>query len=269
MKYIKNYFSFILAFIYIFLIGCFISMVYYVGEIYKPFIYIFIVSFIIFLMGIVYYILNIKDNINVSNKYSWYLFIIVFNYFIIPYYHFKYIIKSEKLVKNMVIFVFLSIFSLMLGFFTPVMIAPSHAYDLNLHDDNTNIGFIVNGYYKQEESNKYDIYVRDRRRKINIGLYLYNKSDNAIDNELLRIRDSELRNTYRGIKLIKKYDEEVDDFVIKNYLYNGNINGSKSVLVTTGYRKSTGSIINGIFTCEKNDFDKYKDEFREIILKSN
>lgn len=225
---------------------------------------------IIFIIELVYFIIKAATNKNMKDNALWAVLIYIFNVFIIPYYNFKYIVKSKKIKQDMIIYIVLSILAIIIGFITPPVIFNTlkdpEISTLYLEENNVKFKFIGN-YKEQENVGEYDLYVSDYNRQINIGVFIYDEEYDVNFDQIQQLNSSYIMSSRRNTELIDKYSKKTEDRNIVSEVIYGEYQGTGMIYkISTIEFKEYDYIINLIMITLNEDYDNYKEELEQFLL---
>ena len=197
-----------------------------------------ILVFLILLEMILYMIHAIKNK-DLENNGLWVAFIYLFNVFIIPYYHLKHVIKDENVKLKTKVYVGMMILACFIGAFLL-----------------TEVG-------------EYDLYLKDTKRQINMGVFTYSLSEyQTTPEEILKEQVDFILETREQAEVISEETKNlIDGKTITTKTLTGTKNNSKcnyqlSVITTTNNEDYAVFIIQ--VTLEE-DYENYKEELMKIL----
>lgn len=271
-KFIKLYYPMVISILFL----CFITFVFIVnlkGIAFDGIIWILLVECLLFVIGIwaeiIGYIIHAVKNKNLKNKVLWVILIYYLYIFVIPYYHLKYVNKSEKVLRDMIIFGILMICSLIIGIGYAKIYMNDKISDgiLYIVNDNKSVQFQFEGNYSKRKVGQYDIYASDKSRGINIGAFVYDDENSYLYEEIHKDRVSWLYSARDSVALVSSYQEIVDDKeIISKVFFGKSQDVSFAYTLTTFEFIDTGVIVDIIQICYLENYESLKDELMEIVL---
>ena len=207
---------------------------------------------------------NIKD---LKGKVWWCIGIYCLNAFIIPYFNLKYVCKDTKYRLKTLIFTIISIVLFVSGLLITVFASNnlnSNPLVINYKDS---FVFTFPGLYQETEVNEYDIYVKDKIRGINFGVFVYDVGDITSADYILKERDSWIKSTRDDVTTFYPYIKDYGDRIVKGNTYYASKDGVRNVyhIYTVTYKET-----NVMFNCIMvylYDGNDYYDELIDIITK--
>ena len=225
-----------------------------------------IIVTILFLIEWVCFIVHAARNKELNNNVFWAMMIYFFNIFVMAYYDFKYVIKVKKVNVCVFVYTIITIISFLVGYFIPKnVIVPSN---MILYSDDENISIVVNGYYeKRDDVGQYDLYVSDYIRNINMGVFIYNEEDDTSLFQIMIDREDWINSARENAKMIDSFSINSRDKSIESVTYLASLDNKDYVYHISAVEfMKTGDIINTIIITLDDNYDKYKDEFRKIVM---
>lgn len=225
---------------------------------------------IIFIIEMIFFIVKAATNKNMKDNALWAVLIYLFNVFIIPYYNFKYVVKSKKIKIDMAIYISLSVIALILGFITPKLILKTDNISIEnklyLQKDDVEFKFVGN-YVEEKNIGDYDLYASDYDRLINIGIYIYDEEYDVTLDEIQKLNSEYIQESRENAKLVHAYTKKMDDRNILSEEINAKYEGSLfTYKISTVEFKEYDYILNIIMVTFEEDFELYKEELDQFLL---
>ena len=237
---------------------------------------------------VIYYIRYVIKS-DIKHKILWFLLILLFNIFILPYFYMKYVDKEKKLVFNTILYILpmvIYIIAFGLGYYVykdlynqkverqKIIDATKNNYSTK--DNKTTFTF---GYgYEQKDVGEYDLYVINNDKSIVFSAFTYN----TIDYEQKTVEEY----LNRGIEDLKegkdsfvKYSDREEikgyNYVITTISYEGKTKVKKDKKETTSdciykisvinFNTDSNYLVYVIEVVTKANYDEYKKELTEIL----
>lgn len=271
-KFVKSYYTFIVGMLFFFVIGALFSCVMINEELMtEPFFFgVLIILIILAVIGtwveIVGFIIHAANNKSLNNKGLWCFMIYLFNFFLVPYYNLKYVIKEEKINSKMTIYGFLLVVSIVVGvLFTYIQVPKESVLYLTSSDENVQI--TLKGNYYKKDVGTYDLYAADDYRDLIFGVFIYDKNeDNASIKSIHEYTTNWLIGARKNVKLLDSYEDEFDNLNIITKDYYGELKGEKFVYsISTIDVDDSKEVISVLQVVFENDYDRYKSVLKENI----
>lgn len=273
IKFIKAYYPMFISILFIFIYGFFAGVIFTdaAGLENGPFLIGFLILVICLVIAIwaeiIGFIVHVARRKHVKNPVLWAFIIYFFNIFIIPYYNLKYVIKEKKVTLAMITFGILMGLGFGIGIIGGGCVSSSGEKVLYVVSDNGEVQFEFQGNYVERKVGEYEMYASNYRKAINVGAFVYTKSDRVLAEDVQLYRESWLYNARENVKLIDNYSLEDEDKLIYSRSFSGSIDGDEFVYqISTIEFKSSGYIVNVIEVAFLEDYEKYKEEFRNILI---
>ena len=277
LKFLKKYIPMIISILFFFIYSGLISLVFIdpstIVESTTNYIVYMVLMFsiiIIFIIEMIFFIVKAATNKNMKDNALWAILIYLFNVFIIPYYNFKYVVKSKKIKIDMAIYISLSVIALILGFITPKLILKTNNISIEnklyLEKDDVEFKFIGN-YVEEKNIGDYDLYASDYDRLINIGIYIYDEEYDVTLDEIQKLNSEYIQESRENAKLVHAYTKKMDDRNILSEEINAKYEGSLfTYKISTVEFKEYDYILNIIMVTFEEDFELYKEELDQFLL---
>ena len=277
VKFLKKYIPMIISILFFFIYSGLISLVFIdpstIVESTTNYIVYMVLMFsiiIIFIIEMIFFIVKAATNKNMKDNALWAILIYLFNVFIIPYYNFKYVVKSKKIKIDMAIYISLSVIALILGFITPKLILKTNNISIEnklyLEKDDVEFKFIGN-YVEEKNIGDYDLYASDYDRLINIGIYIYDEEYDVTLDEIQKLNSEYIQESRENAKLVHAYTKKMDDRNILSEEINAKYEGSLfTYKISTVEFKEYDYILNIIMVTFEEDFELYKEELDQFLL---
>lgn len=277
IKFLKKYIPMIISILFFFIYSGLISLVFIdpstIVESTTNYIVYMVLMFsiiIIFIIEMIFFIVKAATNKNMKDNALWAVLIYLFNVFIIPYYNFKYVVKSKKIKIDMAIYISLSVIALILGFITPKLILKTDNISIEnklyLQKDDVEFKFIGN-YVEEKNIGDYDLYASDYDRLINIGIYIYDEEYDVTLDEIQKLNSEYIQESRENAKLVHAYTKKMDDRNILSEEINAKYEGSLfTYKISTVEFKEYDYILNIIMVTFEEDFELYKEELDQFLL---
>ena len=277
VKFLKKYIPMIISILFFFIYSGLISLVFIdpstIVESTTNYIVYMVLMFsiiIIFIIEMIFFIVKAATNKNMKDNALWAVLIYLFNVFIIPYYNFKYVVKSKKIKIDMIIYISLSVIALILGFITPKLILKTDNISIEnklyLEKDDVEFKFVGN-YVEEKNIGDYDLYASDYDRLINIGIYIYDEEYDVTLDEIQKLNSEYIQESRENAKLVHAYTKKMDDRNILSEEINAKYEGSLfTYKISTVEFKEYDYILNIIMVTFEEDFELYKEELDQFLL---
>lgn len=277
VKFLKKYIPMIISILFFFIYSGLISLVFIdpstIVESTTNYIVYVVLMFsiiIIFIIEMIFFIVKAATNKNMKDNALWAVLIYLFNVFIIPYYNFKYVVKSKKIKIDMAIYISLSVIALILGFITPKLILKTDNISIEnklyLQKDDVEFKFVGN-YVEEKNIGDYDLYASDYDRLINIGIYIYDEEYDVTLDEIQKLNSEYIQESRENAKLVHAYTKKMDDRNILSEEINAKYEGSLfTYKISTVEFKEYDYILNIIMVTFEEDFELYKEELDQFLL---
>lgn len=277
LKFLKKYIPMIISILFFFIYSGLISLMFIdpstIGESttnYIAYMAFMFITIIIFIIEMIFFIIKAATNKEMKDNALWAVLIYLFNVFIIPYYNFKYIVKSKKIKIDMAIYISLSVIALILGFITPKLILKTDNTSIEnilyLEEDDVEFKFIGN-YVEEKNIGDYDLYASDYDRLINIGIYIYDEEYDVTLDEIQKLNSKYIQESRENAKLVHAYTKKMDDRDILSEEINAEYEGSLfTYKISTVEFKEHDYILNIIMVTYEEDFELYKEELDKFLL---
>ena len=124
IEFLKTYIPMVISMLYFWVFSFILSVAFNGWAFFED--SMLIVFLLVVIIGIsfiewIYFTIQAATSKTLKDKALWIVLIYLFNMFIIPYYNFKHVIKVKKLEENMIIYISLSIFMVILGILIPLI----------------------------------------------------------------------------------------------------------------------------------------------------
>lgn len=272
-KIIKAYYPMIVSILFVFIYGIYTGFIINGEEIVEENIFIWIVLgfTILFVIGIwveiICFIIHASKNKHLRNQVVWAFLIYFFNVFTIPYYNLKYVVKMKKVKVSMIVFGVLMAFSLIFGVVASEMMNSTSSRTIYIVSEDGEVQFKFNGNYVEREVGEYELYASDYRRGINVGAFIYTDDDGVTATDVQEARENWVFNSRDAVSLIDNYSLELDDKNIISSAYYGKLDGKEFVYqISTIEFSEEEYIVSVIQVAFYDDYDKYKEELKEILV---
>ena len=201
-KFIKLYWPISISILFMFIIGILIGTTFYGDALFEYdligfslVLYTLILVIVIYAEMIYFMVKACKCN-EIKNKVLWCLSLYLFNVFVFPYFNLKYICKNKNNKISMIVFILLIIASIILGINITCNVEKKYVNKyITIEEDDVLIKF--SGNYRKTKIGDYDFYIKDSKRQINIGGFIYDEDDNTTPSKILSERKSWI-NFYRS-----------------------------------------------------------------------
>jgi hypothetical protein len=136
---------------------------------------------------------------------------------------------------------------------------------LNSYDESVQFEFRGN-YIERNNMGEFDLYVSDKNRGINVGIFLYDKTD--LTREYLQNdRVDMMRGIRSGLYKISEFTDEIDDKYIISEVFSGFYDNQKFIYqISTVELKYNNKIACFIQICFYEDYESVKEEFKEMLF---
>lgn len=271
-KYFKLYWPILVTTIFLFVYGILIGTMIFGDAIFEnDFIGIMMVLLaLVLVIGIyaemIYFMIKASKNKDIKNKILWCLALYFFHIFIFPYFNLKYVCNEKKNLFRMIIFVILSLVVTFFGIFIAFNVDKNYSKKtVFIIEDGVKVNF--SGKFRETEIGEYDFYLKDEKRQINIGGFIYDEDDNEQPSHILSIRDSWVKVTRSPATLLDTYKEETDDSIINTNIYVGTNEGIKNIYyISTIEFKDKECFVNTLSIYLYDENIDYKDEIKKILI---
>ena len=270
-KFIKLYWPMFISELLFFIIGIILGTLFYGDELFSNdivglflvFLTLFVVVSVYAIM--IYFMIKTIKNENITNKVLWCVCLYFLNVFIFPYFNLKYLCKEKNIKNKMFTFFFISILILLIGVYIPNSVQnESVSKPLTIIEDNVSVS--VGSGYRETNIGEYDFYLKDVRRQINIGGFIYDEDDSDSPDGILEIRDHWIKTTRDDVTHLDTIIKETDDSIINLNIYIGSNDGIKNMYyVSTIEFKNTNCFVNVISTYLYDDYLNYKEELITVL----
>lgn len=253
---------------------------------------IFVCAVLLGFLETVYCIIHVRDNkkIHSNTKLYWYIILFVLNIFIVPYYYYRYILKDKNLKNKTIIYTLIVLLFSVLSIYTTnksINIYEKVKEDKILKkleekrrkekirntflakDNKFEMSFKL-GQKKQEVS-EYDLYVKDSKKNIVTGAFIYDTSgfqektlDAVLNKQIEYIKSSKKNITVYKEKKTRKVDNKT---ILSTELKGKDDNSSECIykLSTVSFEGNDKNIIYIIQVVIKNGRKDYIKEIDEIV----
>lgn len=272
-KFIKLYWPMMISISFLIIYGIMIGTVFYSETIFENDVFgiIMVILTLLFVIAIygemIYFIIKACKNKDLKHKGLWCVGLYLFHIALFPYFNLKYVCGEKKVKSKMFLFVFLVFISLLVGFYIPVLADNGYKdRTISIVEDGVKIKFTSG--FKEIDVGEFDFYVKDRRRQINFGGFVYDEDDNDTANDVMVARDHWIKTTRGTVTILDTITEETDDSIINTNIYIGTNDGIKNMYyISTVEFKNSNCFVNVISTYLHDDYLDYKDELL-LILKN-
>ena len=270
-RFIKLYWPMVITFLFLIIYGLLFGTFYFGEEIFENDVFgvgVVIITLLL-VVGIygemIYCIIKAANNKELKHNAWWCFSLYLFHIFIIPYFYLKHIRGEKKVKGRLLVFVSISVFMFMIGFFIPSFFGKISKEPLVLnYDEKVSITF--SSSYKETDIGEYDFYVKDKRRGINLGGFVYDEDDTEIPSQVLIQRDYWIKSTRSPVTVLDEYYKEYDDSIVRGNVYIGNSNGVRNMYyIFTIDFKDTDTFVNVIAVNLHEDYLDFKDEYFKIF----
>ena len=270
-KIFKLYWPMSISLLFLFIYGFFIGTIFYSDSVFQNNTLGLIILFITILLVIgiyvemVYFMVKACKNKDIHNKALWCIGLYILNIFIFPYFNLKYIYNEKKNILKMIVFTILIFVSLGVGFFVPVRLENVY-FNKPLYIIKDDVKIKFSGGFRETEIGNYDFYVKDRRRQINFGGFIYDDDDFDTPSGILESRDHWIKTSRGTVTHLDTITKENDDSFITLNIYIGTNNGIKNVYYISNVEfKDANCFVNTISTYLYDDYLEYKGEIIQIL----
>ena len=130
---------------------------------------------------------------------------------------------------------------------------------------NDSFVFTFPSLYKETEVSEYDIYVKDKVRGINLGVFVYDVGDITSADYILKERDSWIKSSREDVVAYYPYVKDLGDKIVKGNTYLASKDGVRNryYIFTVTYKET-----NIMFNCimiHLYDGNDYTEELLDII----
>lgn len=210
----------------------------------------------------IYFMIKVFKDEKIKNKVLWCFGLYFFNVFIFLYFNLKYLCNEKDIKNKMFVFGFISILVFLIGLYIPRSYAIESFEPLTIIEDDVSVR--VGSGYREVEIGEYDFYLKDTRRQINIGGFVYDEDDSDTPDIILKSRDTWIKTSRDNVTLLDSITKETDDSLINLNIYIGSNNGIKNMYyISTIEFKNTNCFVNVISTYLYEDYLDYK----EVLIK--
>lgn len=276
MNFIKKYYPMLITFIFMAMYSYVFANIFAPSSAMKddsPFMIIFAILTILSVIGIwaeiIGFIIHAVKNGDQNNKIIWPFLIYFFNVFIVPYYNLKYVVKEKNIKTKMIVYIVL-LSLITIGSASLAII--QHNYEMNksqivyVDSNDGYIQFELQGGFTVTDDYEYDLYAIDDVDAIFVGAYVYEKEKFAAT-EIQAHHIDWLIETRNYVYKITNFSNELNDKKIVSETFYGEINNDVYVYqISTIEFKDSNNIVNVIQVCFEEDYNKYRDEFKEILF---
>ncbi|MBE6147356.1 MAG: hypothetical protein E7168_03355 [Firmicutes bacterium] len=236
------------------------------------------ISVPIILIEMIIYMIHAIKNKELKNNGLWVALIYIFNVFVIPYYHLKYVIKDEKTTIKTKIYILIMVLACLIGAFIPrylvevtnntnqvvenkIFNTPDGIFELNMPSS-----------YNLKEVGTYDLYLSDSKRQINTGVFTYSLSKyQTTKQEILDEQVNFILETREETSIIEEKTNNLPDGkLINTKRLIGTKDNNKCV-----YQLSVITTINNpdyaVFIIQvtlEEDYKEYEEELNKILYDS-
>lgn len=276
-NYLKKYIPMIISILFFFIYAGLISIVFIdmnntidVSNNFIVYMSIMFSIIIIFIIEMIYFIVKAATNKNKKDNALWAVLIYLFNVFIIPYYNFKYIVKSKTIKKDMIIYIILAVLALILGGITPTLIfKPTNEVEseiMFLEENNIEFKFVGN-YTKENNVGDFDLYAIDYDRIISIGIYIYDEEYDVTFDEIQSLNSDYIKESRKNAKLVNAYTKKYTDRNIASEVITAEDEEAVfTYKISTIEFEKNNYIINIIMVTYEEDYELYKEELDQFLL---
>lgn len=253
---------------------------------------IFTLLFVIFLLfgflQAVYCMLDAYKNKRVKKniKLFWYIILFLLNIFIVPYYYYRFMKKDKKFKKKSMIYILIlllfsiisiSTLNILVNSYETVKLEEKKKKEAkekvrNIYSSNDGrISMTFKLGFKKLDVSEYDLYVRDSKRNLITGVFLYDitnfeeKTPEAVLNKQLEY----LKSTRKDINIYK--NQSINKIGNKN-IYSISVEGKNEdssdciyKLSAISFDDNVNNIIYVLQVSINNDYKKYEKELDEIV----
>lgn len=274
LNFLKKYLPMIISILFFFIYSGLIRIP-FMGNIdettnFLVYMIIMFVIIIIFIVEMIYFIVKAATNKKIKDNALWAVLIYLFNVFIIPYYNFKYVVKSKKIKIDMIIYISLSVIALIFGFITPTLILETNDDPIEeiLYLEKDNIEFkFVGSYVEEKNIGDYDLYAIDYNRLINIGIYIYDEEYDVTLDEIQKLNSDYIKESRNDAKVINAYSKELDDRKLVSEAISAEYDDDRfTYKISTIEFKEYDYILNVIMVTYEDDYELYKEELEQFLL---
>lgn len=276
MFFIKKYYpamvSVIFMAIYGFLFGAIFSQNSYILENDSPMMYalliIVLLLVIIIWAEIIGFIIHaVKNKKLKKNGILWCVLIYFLNIFIIPYYNLKHVWNMKKVKVPMIIIGILLGISFVIGMIIPFTICGDNSTKKTyVIDDYNEVEFLFYGNYVERDLGEYDLYASDYYRGINVGAFVYHERETTLKDVQLYRRDW-IKSARKNVSNVDSFTIQLDDRFIVGEVFYGEIDNEGYIYtIATIDFKYDDSIVNVLQVTFDEDYDKYKEELKQILV---
>lgn len=271
MKFIKTYIPMILSILFMIIVGflirtTLISETSNMKELIDILNILSVCSIIIIsiiIIEVILYIIHAIRHKEIDCHILCAIYILLFNVLFIPLYNLKYVVKNSKVKVHMIIFIIISVLSILFGYYVMDNIDTKYGHYYLKYDDTKK--YIIDDKvliklpktYKEEESTVWDIYYYDNRG-IEIGINILDNNYNITNNEtidLLALNISE-----------PKYIETIiENKSILSKRYKGDYKDYKLNYIITSIKIDDDLTICVVQIINEDNYNNYKEELIEII----
>lgn len=212
----------------------------------------------------IYFMIKVFKDERIKNKVLWCFGLYLFNVFIFPYFNLKYLCNEKDIKNKIFIFGFISILVFLIGLYIPRSYVSESFEPLTIIEDDVSVR--VGSGYREVEIGEYDFYLKDTRRQINIGGFVYDEDDSDTPDIILKSRDTWIKTSRDNVTHLDSITKETDDSLINLNIYIGSNNGIKNMYyISTIEFKNTNCFVNVISTYLYDDYLDYKEELIKVL----
>lgn len=215
---------------------------------------------------IIGFIIHAVKNKELNNKVLWCFMIYLFNFFLVPYYNLKHVVKEKKIVSKMIIYGSLLIASAGAGvLFTCSQLPKTNVLYLTSSDKNVQIA--LKGNYYEKSVGSYDLYAADDYRNMIFGVFIYDKEeDDASIESIHEYTTNWLKGARENVSFLEGYKDEFDNLNVVTDDYYGELNGKGFIYsISTIDSDDKNVVISIMQVVFEKDYDKYKSNLKENI----
>lgn len=253
----------------------------YNNESFKPqnSYYILFLTAILLVIGvwaeIIYFIIKVAKGKELNNKALHILGIWFLNIFYIPCLNMKHICKDNKYKKKNIIYLLVSIllYCMMTGIIFKYEVTRYNDSKKSIIIEDTMVLYesndgMVDIYVPQDYGRKsvgeYDFYFSNEES--NIGVFIYNDEADS-DIQVMNVQEKWLMEKRKNCKLISMNSRKVLNKNIVTKVYEAEADGIKHTycLSTITFDRNEKYIVYIIQTCQKSEYESYKQEYEEMI----
>lgn len=224
---------------------------------------------------IIYFMIKVITSKELNHKVLRCLGIWFLNIFYIPCLNIKHICKDEKHKNKNIIYLVVSIllYCTMVGLISRYEIITYRNLRSSINQDSITelyesddgmIDIYIPQDYGRASVGEYDMYFTNEES--NIGIFIYNdEADSAL--QVMDAQEQWLMQKRKNCKLISMNSRRVDDKNIITKEYEAEVDRIRQryCLSTVSFDKNEKYIVYIIQTCQKSEYDKYKDQYEKMI----